>query len=1106
MNELTRSAIAFRRLVPVCFALAVGCSQAPEPDGEGPVAPREAQPEAATPEKTAEKAPPAPPPVDHAKIAREVLEATGVKGGLVVHLGCEDGKLTAALCAGDAYLVHGLDPDAANVSVARKHIRALGLYGKVTVDRLEGSALPLVDNLADLVVADDLGAVTQGEVMRVLSPGGVAFVKVQKAVKPWPDEIDEWTHYLHDPAGSCVSNDTVVGPPRRMQWVGGPRHARSHEHTASLHALVSAKGRLFDVTDLGSRASIQLPSKYTLTARDAFNGKILWRREIPDWFNHLFPLKAGPAYMPRRLVAVDDTVYVSGGMGRPMLALDAATGEVVREYDGTATTVDIILSDGVLFVVVDPERKLNDYKQESAHCWTESGRANKRWGWNAEEQTIKAVDAGTGRMLWEKRGASAPMTLAADGARVCTFDGKSVVCLDRKSGEERWKSEPVGGKASSFVTGYAPKLIIHGERVLYSPKEKIAALDAKTGKTLWSVKKKVRSGHHSPEDLFVIDGIVWAAGTARGKGSSFIGYDLETGEQKKVYPNKVKAFYMHQRCYPGRATTKWLIPAATGTEFVDPKTGEWEIHHWVRGGCLYGMMPANGLLYATPQACACYYQSKLNGFNALVAGERELPAEPAGRLVKGPAFGKVEPPAEASPESDWPVFRRDNERSGFARTDVKDELKELWAAKLSGRLSQPVAAGGRLYVSAVDGNAVHALDAATGKPVWTFTAGGRVDSPPTIYRGLALFGCADGYVYALRAADGALVWRFRAAPVDQRLVSYERLESVWPVSGSVLVQDGTLYCVAGRSMFVDGGLRMVRLKPETGELVSETVMDDKVPGTDKNLQTIMAGKHMPMSLPDVLSSDGRYVYMKSQTFDMEGKRTRVASQKPNEQFGEERHLFSPISLLDDSWFHRDYWILGRAAGEGWAEWQIPGKNAHYGRIMSFDDDTVYAYGRDPELLSNSSVLEYRLYAAEKDTGDGPKGKLARSSVNWHQMAKLPEKTLTMLKFAWKTEHPPFLVRAMVLANDTLFVAGPPDVVDEKAMWGRSNEPEFAAKMREQVEALGGSRGAVLWAVSKKDGTKLSEMKLDWLPAFDGMIASGGRLYITTADGKVVCLE
>ena len=47
--------------------------------------------------------------------AADILAATGVKGGLVVHLGCGDGKLAAALRANDRYLVHGLDRDAKNV-------------------------------------------------------------------------------------------------------------------------------------------------------------------------------------------------------------------------------------------------------------------------------------------------------------------------------------------------------------------------------------------------------------------------------------------------------------------------------------------------------------------------------------------------------------------------------------------------------------------------------------------------------------------------------------------------------------------------------------------------------------------------------------------------------------------------------------------------------------------------------------------------------------------------------------------------------------------------------------------------------------------------------
>ena len=42
----------------------------------------------------------------------------------------------------------------------------------------------------------------------------------------------------------------------------------------------------------------------------------------------------------------------------------------------------------------------------------------------------------------------------------------------------------------------------------------------------------------------------------------------------------------------------------TGIEFVDIKQHEWNINHWVRGGCLYGVMPCNGLTYAPPHDCA----------------------------------------------------------------------------------------------------------------------------------------------------------------------------------------------------------------------------------------------------------------------------------------------------------------------------------------------------------------------------------------------------------------------------------------------------------------------------------------------------------------------
>jgi len=56
--------------------------------------------------------------------AEHIIRASGVEGGLVVHVDCGDGKLTAALHASDSYLVHGLDTDAGQVAAARGHIVA----------------------------------------------------------------------------------------------------------------------------------------------------------------------------------------------------------------------------------------------------------------------------------------------------------------------------------------------------------------------------------------------------------------------------------------------------------------------------------------------------------------------------------------------------------------------------------------------------------------------------------------------------------------------------------------------------------------------------------------------------------------------------------------------------------------------------------------------------------------------------------------------------------------------------------------------------------------------------------------------------------------------
>jgi hypothetical protein len=71
-------------------------------------------------------------------------------------------------------------------------------------------------------------------------------------IKPVPEEIDDWPHYLYGPDNNAVSRDKAVGPPQRIQWICGPAYARSHEINSSMAAMVSGGGRIFYIWDEGS--------------------------------------------------------------------------------------------------------------------------------------------------------------------------------------------------------------------------------------------------------------------------------------------------------------------------------------------------------------------------------------------------------------------------------------------------------------------------------------------------------------------------------------------------------------------------------------------------------------------------------------------------------------------------------------------------------------------------------------------------------------------------------------------------------------------------------------------------------------------------------------
>ena len=1045
--------------------------------------------------------------------------ATGLPGGICVVIGGADAALAIRLAGQGEFVVHGLYREQAAVDAARKAIRAAGVYGRVSADRWAGGRLPYTENLINLVVVDGRAGAKAGgpaveEVLRVLAPLGVAYfgdsgssdgaeaawVKTLvsklrsagmesaevltgastwvKARKPWPAEIDEWTHYLHGADGNPVAADRVVGPPKHYQWISGPRWLRSHESDSSVRTLVTAGGRLFTIVD---EAPISLPGpesppdKWFLTARDAFNGVELWKIPVPDWGWRAwkpswFTPRPGdiPLNITKRLVAVGEKVYVTLGYKAPVSQLDAKTGRTLQTYAGTERAMEILHHDGVLVLPILTDGKLRITAVEAASgkkLWTSAGAYG---GTTVDYYRFSAMG---GRVQPAK--VDPTVNIATDGKVVALLDGEDVVCLDYRTGRETWRTafptvaaDHKAGKIDAGTRLWTGTLIVSDGVVVHASPNNLAGFSAGTGKLLWQQPKKY-IGHlwYEWKDVFVIDGLVWtwSAETVRGKLDtaggkpqanhwpvSVNGYDLHTGKLgRKVPLGPIFKTHHHHRCYRNKATTRYILASRRGTEFVDLEKGEHTVDNWVRGTCHVGMMPANGLQYAPPHPCRCYIDEKLNGMNALApaSAPRTAKAAPEGPLLeKGPAYGAKNPQsAIRNPQLDgWPEFRHDAQRSGAATTNLAPKLSLQWREKLGAKVAPPIAVGGRLYAPLVDEHHVVSLNVSDGAKVWEFAAGGRIDSPPTYHQGTVIFGSADGWVYCVRAEDGKLVWRYRAGPEDRRMAAFGQLESVWPVHGSVLVRDGIAYFAAGRSSHLDGGIVVCGLDAASGKLRHST----KLQGPSYNVGNIEQNYQLPMgALPDILQASGPLIFMRDLAFNAELEKQKAAPAKISPR------VTLPAGFLDESYFKR-------------VPWSMIFKGGGHARMIVFDGTAAYhlrmfdsLQGLSPNVYFTPGQKGYLLFATDRQTGEQV----------WAQRIAIR-------------------ATAMVAAGDVLVVAGPPDVVDPK----------------DPLAAFEGRKGGVLAVFDTATGRKLSECKLPSPPVFNGVAAANGRLYLALEDGSLAC--
>jgi hypothetical protein len=320
------------------------------------------------------------------------------------------------------------------------------------------------------------------------------------------------------------------------------------------------------------------------------------------------------------------------------------------------------------------------------------------------------------------------------------------------------------------------------------------------------------------------------------------------------------------------------------------------------------------------------------------------------------------------------------------------------------------------------------------------------------------------------------------------------------------MRDGVAYVTAGRSTYVDGGIRLWGLDPRSGKILHKGNIAGPFPDVEKGTRDYAF--YLTGANSDVLVSEGDSIYMRQKkiTPELTEVEVPVFSSKGAQDVG--LRVFSTSGLLDGSWYNRTFWMYSKR----WPGFQLANQAPKTGQLLVVDDESTYAVRVFHRRNVHSPMFfpgkEGYLLFADKNTNEpqivGEPG--WRKPLQWLPQSNIPREGNPQLGDVGRgfgadkgigytraepplwTSWIPIRVRAMTKAGDVLFAAGPPDELDP-------DDP---------YAAFEGRRGGRLAAVSAADGKTIAELALDAVPVFDGLIAAGGNLFMATEDGSLMC--
>jgi outer membrane protein assembly factor BamB len=766
-------------------------------------------------------------PLFAATTAEEILKSAGGQGGLIAVVGCGEAtapKVAADLGKGGDWLVHAVAGDAQELAQFHKAIAAADVQGCVSAEQLGLASLPYRDYLVNTLVIMDLekaqaAGLNMEEVRRCVVPQGKIVIcgngKVAKIEQTPPcQDMDVWTHRYYDASGIPDSNDKVFDLPVGFKWnCGLPMNfdnpLRSANRYSSTRALVVDDGRCFTFStavyeNLGPGWRSDYGTDQYLTCRDAFNGRMLWRKRIGDtYYGGLYIENMAP------LVSTGRHLYLAGDNGK-MLAVSTRTGETVRELPTANIPGVIAAADGTVVVATWKDGRVMGSIERYDR---------RRMDWDIDAGTIEAYDDASGELLWKNDLLGTSLVIA---------DGIVFIV-------NRTEKDPLEKNHNRRREGDG---IVH-------PPQQVIAIDLAKGSILWRTEA---GAFEATDQALSLEAAGFGAVAVGLQGRSRVALlSAETGEPLSAGANAEagKNFFRYRNhiCTPVMRVGEVVLNNRGGTI---SKPGEQAKFGGARAACLTGTVPAYGAGYIAQNWCRCS-PGQIPGLLAISPIGEIPPPEDMQTPTQPVVYGKYNDGTDGiAPASLWTSFRGNAQRSSSAACDIPDDVAVAWSQQVAGetqegtvardrrsylnsRLTAAVVAGGLAIVGDIDHNEIIAVDVNDGSVQWRSMLGGRVDSAPTAYQGICLVGDHTGYVSAIKIKTGELIYKLRIAPDEKRMVSYGKVESVWPVIGGVMVADGKAYASAGRTQGSDGGLVVRAFAPETGQSLWSTALPQNGP-------------------------------------------------------------------------------------------------------------------------------------------------------------------------------------------------------------------------------------------------------------------------------------